>query len=425
MLNVDINIDNITYANMTDEQFNNPQYKNKLIGECKTEYIVCVNDKYADVSEVKQIVDKNDFLLDYNMVIFGENMLQGEVSYDMFIKFLYIKPYVLILKKAVFAVVGCFNERLVSRDIYELALRVAYEFDNKINGLYSIECIEDNSCQALGSSLNVDTIGCYDNILFTYANVIRKYVCPLKTAGLLEDILSRMTDYAEKIGYIDEFNLYLTDLLNDNQLYQRIEYDTAPYYIIIGDDICYGVLKWFAVCITENLISNGQAVIVSDGSYGKKVELKEIENKVLKGIIGFQAPVLFKEYFKNINCNKYIYWFDHPMYFRDMFKRIDDKYYLLCQDKYYAEFMSKYYNINNAVQFPPAGKDAGFINNMKREYNIVFIGSYHTIDDCVIQDDFQREYYDYMISNPEYTFEQGLNNLIGDKKLIVKEQENN
>jgi hypothetical protein len=250
--------------------------------------------------------------------------------------------------------------------------------------------------------------------------LLRKYMQPLKKSGLLEKVLNNMAEYAIKAGCADIFNSYVMDFLNNSELYQRIETDTAPFYIIMGDDICYSVLKRFAICLTEQLINNGQAVITSDGSYGKNSELQEVEKQALKGIIGFQAPVLFKEYFNNIACPKYVYWFDHPVYFKDMLERTDDNYYLLCQDEYYAEFMRKYYHIHNAIQFPPAGEDAGFISNKDREYDVVFIGSYHMLGDWVIQDEFQQEYYDYMIDNPAYTFEQGLENIFKSRNILLK-----
>ena len=95
---------------------------------------------------------------------------------------------------------------------------------------------------------------------------------------------------------------------------------------------------------------------------------------------------------------------------------------MLCQDKYYAEFMRKYYNIENAIQFSPAGESAGFINNKNREYDIVFIGSYHMLGDWVIQDEFQMKYYNYMMYNPEYTFEQGLENVLKKEKINIDEE---
>lgn len=442
MTNDEHNNTQIIYFELANDEFNNPQYKNCSIKNSNSEYIVFVNTRYTNSDEIGQIITENKFLMNYHMVIFGENILQGDLHFNMFINCLNMKPYAVILKRSVLSVVGCFNEHLECKDIYELALRVAYEYyDDTLYGVYGVECMDDTKQQVLDELCKASHNSSYERpdevnqeikdknldglhntqvnskILLTYAYVIRKYMHILKKKGLLETILNNMTSYAIKAGCADTFNSYVMDFLNNSQLYQRMEADTAPFYIIMGDDICYGVLKRFAICMTEALINNGQAVITSDGSYGKKSELKDVEKQALKGLVGFQSPILFREYFKDITCPKYIFWFDHPMYFRDMLEGTDDSYYLLCQDKYYAEFMRKYYHIHNAVQLPPAGEDAGFIGNRKREYDIVFIGSYHVLGDGVIQDAFQQEYYNYMVCNPQYTFEQGLDNLLKDKGL--------
>lgn len=102
--------------------------------------------------------------------------------------------------------------------------------------------------------------------------------------------------------------------------------------------------------------------------------------------------------------------------------KIDNSYYMLCQDEYYAEFMRKYYHIHNAIQFPPAGEDAGLADNRKRIYDIVFIGSYHVLGEEVIQDEFQKVYYDYMMCNSSYTFEQGLGRLLKREGYVVDEE---
>lgn len=460
----------IIYYEMTNEQMNNPQYKNHLIKSCKSEYIVFINSRYTNGEEIEQVIAENEFLMNYDMVIFGENILQGDIHFNMLINCLNVKPYAVIIKRSVLSITGCFNEQLECKDIYELALRVAYEhYEDTLCDVYGVECQEDIKQEAAdftqeeagqevidlsgnntrpdvadrslkyvnpevsdgglssikyqishNSECKLSDTEKNNKIVLTYAYVIRKYMQPLKKSGLLEKVLNNMTEYAIKAGCADIFNSYVMDFLNNSELYQRIETDTAPFYIIMGDDICYGVLKRFAICLTEQLINNGRAVITSDGLYGKNSELQEIEKQALKGIIGFQAPVLFKEYFKNIACPKYVYWFDHPVYFKDMLERTDDNYYLLCQDEYYAEFMRKYYHIHNAIQFPPAGEDAGFISNKDREYDVVFIGSYHVLGDWVIQDEFQQEYYDYMICNPEYTFEQGLENILEARNIIVE-----
>jgi len=262
-------------------------------------------------------------------------------------------------------VTGSFNEQLECGDIYELSLRVAHEnCDDTVCSVYGYNVSNAEASDSAGkfpdrgfgrikhvisdnSNDKLLETERRSGILLTYAYVITKYMYLLRKSGQLENVLDNMTSYAADTDYVDLFNAYVMDFLNNSQLFRKIEADTAPFYIIMGDDICYGVLKRFAICLTKEFIRNGQAVITTDGSYGKKTGLECIEKQTLKGIVGFQAPVLFREYFKNIKAPKYVFWFDHPMYFRDMMGKIDNSYYMLCQDEYYAEFMRKYYHIHN------------------------------------------------------------------------------
>lgn len=439
----EIKIADITYFKMTDAEFSDPCYKNELISRCNSDYIIFINTRYTNVEEVEQIINENPFLMNYDLIIFGENILQDEIYFNMLINCFNMRPYAMIVRKSILSASGCFNEQLKAMDIYELALRIAYEqcneescleyehYNDKPSKVYGVVCqkyIGDEKTEN-------DMIGTFNdkkhesvsvemnhNMILTYAYVLRKYMYTLKKINMLENVLDNMTYYAIKADCENIFNSYVNDFLNNSQLYKKIEMNTAPFYIIMGDNICYGVLKRFAISLTEELICNGQAVITSDGSYGKKAGLEYVEKQVLKGIIGFQAPVLFKEYFRKIKVPKYIFWFDHPIYFKDILEKTNDSYYLLCQDKYYAEFMRKYYNIENAIQFSPAGESANFINNKNREYDIVFIGSYHMLGDWVIQDEFQMKYYNYMMYNPEYTFEQGLENVLKKEKINIDEE---
>lgn len=439
-LNEHRNCFQVTYIEISDVQFNSPKYKNNLIKSCDSDYIAFINTRYTSSTEIRRIISEDSFLMNYDMIILGEGILHGDMHFDNLVNCLDMNPYMVILKMSVFGVTGSFNEQLECGDIYELSLRVAHEnCDDTVCSVYGYSVSNAAASDSAGkfpdrglsrikhvitdnSNDKLFVTESRNGILLTYAYVITKYMFLLRKSGRLESVLDNMTSYASDTGYVEQFNTYVMDFLNNSPLFRKIEADTAPFYIIMGDDICYGVLKRFAICLTKEFIHNGQAVITSDCSYGKKTGLECIEKQTLKGIVGFQAPVLFREYFKNIKAPKYVFWFDHPMYFRDMMGKIDNSYYMLCQDEYYAEFMRKYYHIHNAIQFPPAGEDAGLAGNSKRIYDIVFIGSYHVLDEEVIQDEFQKVYYDYMMCNSSYTFEQGLDKLLKREGYVVDEE---
>ena len=52
----------------------------------------------------------------------------------------------------------------------------------------------------------------------------------------------------------------------------------------------------------------------------------------------------------------------------------------------------------------------------------MFIGACNYVDESVIKDEFQREYYEYMKAHPNITFEQGLKELLVYKDFNIDEQ---
>lgn len=257
----------IIYYEMTNEQMNNPQYKNYLLKSCKSEYIVFINSRYTNGEEIEQVIAENEFLMNYDMVIFGENILQGDIHFNMLINCLNVKPYAVIIKRSVLSITGCFNEQLECKDIYELALRVAYEhYEDTLCDVYGVECQEDIKQEAAdftqeeagqevidlsgnntrpdvadrslkyvnpevsdgglssikyqishNSECKLSDTEKNNKIVLTYAYVIRKYMQPLKKSGLLEKVLNNMTEYAIKAGCADIFNSYVMDFLNNSE----------------------------------------------------------------------------------------------------------------------------------------------------------------------------------------------------------------
>lgn len=80
----------------------------------------------------------------------------------------------------------------------------------------------------------------------------------------------------------------------------------------------------------------------------------------------------------------------------------------MCQDSLYAEHLRKYYHIRHAFQLPPGGNERGLADNTNREYDVVFIGTYEKplLDAKWTQ--LERDFYDYILSHRELTFEKGL-----------------
>ena len=457
------NMENSSYHNdiikgfdFNREDFKSPAKRNLMIGAEEADYVILADENVTSEEEIRQIITENDFLLDYGMAIFGENVQDGEIDFNNIIDYFKMNVYGVVIKKSILVYTGCYNEELTAGIDYELAVRVAYYAEKyNYNGIYGVLCSSeenlfsqeagssdiqeaDNAAgssdvqeadNAAGSSdvqeaYNVTGISDEQTAaqFLTYAYVLKLYMKELTHKGLLENAIYAMKAYADSKGCADLYNGQLLEILNNDELFAKIKINTAPFYVIMGDNTCHGVLRRFAGDITKSLIKKGQAVITSDGSYGMTVNLSDIEDNSLKGFIGFQSIVLFKDYFRKMKCPKYIFWFDNPMYFGNLFEGIDDKYYLLCQDRYYAEFIEKHFGAVNALQLPPAGEDAGWAANKDRPFDIVFIGACNYVDESVIKDEFQKEYYEYMKAHPNITFEQGLKELLVYKDFNIDEQ---
>ena len=430
----------VSGVNVLKDKFNDAVNNNRIITDMQSEYVIIANEACTNVNEIMGIVSDNIFLLDYDCIIFGENVPQGEVNWKQLLLSFNMIVYGIILRKDVFCYTGCFNEKLETGIYYELAVRIAYYIHMKdkswekissVNqrSVYCVQCGIDDT-HLVGKSNNEESITLSEDssnssIFFTYAYIIRRYMNELKLCDMLDAVLKEVMSYADKTQYTKKFSDYINNFLDNERMYTYVVQNTSPYYIITGDETCHGVLKRFALKLADALANRGQAVITSDGTYsmttseGDNITLEKLESMNLKGVIGFQSIVLFRDYFKRFKCPKYIFWFDNPMYFRSLFHNIDDKYYFLCQDKYYAEFIKKYYGAANSIQFPPAGEDAGYSNNDKRIYDIVFIGACNYVNDGCARDDFQKEYYEYMKSNPDKTFEYGLSKLLEIKNYVV------
>ena len=399
--------------NFNREDFKSPAKRNLMIGAEEADYVILADENVTSEEEIRQIITENDFLLDYGVVIFGENVPDGEMGFNNIIDYFKMNVYGVVIKKSILVYTGCYNEELTAGIDYELAVRVEYYAEKyNYNGIYGVLCsseenlfsqeagnemevsdtkeagneTEVSDTQKTDNEAGVSDVQGADNLtvvsdeqtaaeFLTYAYVLKLYMKELTQRGLLENAIYAMKAYADSKGCADSYNGQLLEMLNNNELFAKIKTNTAPFYVIMGDNTCHGVLRRFAGDITRSLIKKGQAVITSDGSYGMTVNLSDIEDNSLKGFIGFQSIVLFKDYFRKMKCPKYIFWFDNPMYFGNLFEGIDDKYYLLCQDRYYAEFIEEHFGAVNALQLPPAGEDAGWAANKDRPFDIVFIGA--------------------------------------------------
>ena len=108
------------------EDFKSPAKRNLMIGAEEADYVILADENVTSEEEIRQIITENDFLLDYGMVIFGENVPEGEKDFNNIIDYFKMNVYGVVIKKSILVYTGCYNEELTADIDYELAVRVAY-----------------------------------------------------------------------------------------------------------------------------------------------------------------------------------------------------------------------------------------------------------------------------------------------------------
>lgn len=395
-----------------NRDFENAIIKNNFIKENDSEYLAFLDDSLTNEQEIRDIFDEQEWLGDFDAVIFGENVPEGDTDLFAMLDAFSMRIFGFWIKHSILEHTGCFNEKLSVCTNYEFLCRVA-----KKGNVFCINCQSDEGIESskISNVQNAKTV----DLAYTYAYVLKKYMLELQSSDRLEIVFNKVTSFVNQAGALVEFNEYVKMFLEDKDAFYGISENTAPFFIITGDDTCHGVLKDFAISLADELINLGQAVITSDKSRGYFKDYNEIGGMQFKGIIGFQAVMLESDFFKNIKGPKLQFWLDNPVYFDSLFQNRSKDYYIFCQDKFYAEHIKRFYGVENSMQFPPAGKDAGLSANKERAYDIVFIGAYNLPDKSCITDEFQQFFYDYMIANPSDTFEEGLEKVLLQKGIAV------
>ena len=108
------------------EDFKSPAKRNLMIGAEEADYVILADENVTSEEEIRQIITENDFLLDYGMVVFGENVPDGEIDFNNIIDYFKMNVYGVVIKKSILVYTGCYNEELTAGIDYELAVRVAY-----------------------------------------------------------------------------------------------------------------------------------------------------------------------------------------------------------------------------------------------------------------------------------------------------------
>lgn len=408
------------YTGQMDQAF----YKNDFIAKTSGDYIGFLNKTITDQQEVIDILEEYALLSSYGAVLFGQDIGDGgDLSLTGILRHPQMKIYALVLEKRLLADTGSFHEELPVLNTYEFLCRIAGAAK-----IYGIPCAEEeNAEQSSGDSSDgsdVDDSGMPAEMGKTLAYIMRRYMTQLREEGSLQEILEGMFVYAGEMGCDKEFRTCLDEMLNSLPIYEKLARNTAPFFFMPVNNSCHGVPRRFAAMLSDALAEQGQAVVTVDGKYGQvKVFEEETVSAVLKGVIGFQSTTLESEGIRRMGCPKYQFMFDNPLYFNKLLRNLPKEYVILYQDRNYAEYIKTYYGTENALQFPPAGEDAGLAENKDRPYDVVFIGTYPNDLSTETFDEEEKSFCDYMMKHPNMDFGKGYLEYLSSKGKIVKSDE--
>lgn len=379
----------VDFCELDSIDFENSIMKNQFIQSTCGDWIWFLDTSITCKADIESILQENDFLTEYDVILFCSEELDGETRQIELMKNPQCQIYALGVRRQLLIKSGSFNRLLEGNGNYEFLLRAAE------NGrVFAVSC--SASKKAIFNSI-------------TMAYVLRRYMPTLKDAGKLDEVFLNIVKLAGCHGETEIFNKVMNAFLQDNNEYEKMIEDTAPFLIFVGAEIWCGILTGFATALADELVALGQAVITTDNTYGdyQMISTEKLMNQQYKAVIGFQASALEKEIFQNMKGPKVQFWFDDPIFFDDSFRNHSKKTNILCQDAYYADYIREHYNILKARQFPPGGTVLEEIPSEK-QYDVVFIGGYEPISEGIYEEDFQNGFFQYMREHMDDTFEQGI-----------------
>lgn len=385
-------------------EFEDPKIKNGFIQSTCGEWIGFVDVSVTNREEISQILEEIPFLQEYDVVLFGADCLDGEISLLDLLGCPQSVVYAFCIRRELLLKTGSFNELLAGSTNYEFLLRAA-----EAGRVYVISCSAEKELSFTP---------------FTMAYILRKYMAFLKETGCLDEVFLCVAQLAERMGLAVEFNQVMNTFLSDTKEYDRVNENTAPFWVFVGDNTCSGVLAGFARYLADELAALGQAVITTDGKYGDydSIPTDQLLNQHYKAVIGFQAPAFAKPMLQGMKGKKIQFWFDDPVFSGDFFANHVKETYVLCQDGNYAEYIKKHFDISNSTQFPPGGT---MIENLPNEkvYDVSFVGNYEPLPECMYKNAFDAGFFEYMIEHPNSTFERGMQEYLQLQGLESKETE--
>lgn len=394
----------ISFCELNTEEMDNAAFKNKFILETEGKYLAFINGGRISIDEVKNKIEAEK-LFDYSSVLIfcaGESKDAVELQMKDLLTCYTADILGIAFDRKLLENAGKFNEKLTGLTNFELACRLT-----DITG----------QCLLVFDEIGEVPLTVTDAELFGYAYLVRRYLQKVHKYSITEQLLTGMYQIAECIGKLDTFKRYLGEMLAENQVYERIAWNTAPYAIFRGDQTCHGVLQDFADYLAMGLRDIGESVLMLEPG---KIDYDYLQQYICKGFIGFQSEAFGVDFFQKLPGAKVQFWFDNPVFYKNQFSTIPGDVYILCHDENYAEFIRTYYGMKNAVHMPPGGHMQFWDARKQRPYDVIFIGKFIPETDDEFED-FEKTYYEYMIAHPDRTFSKGVQELLHNNGVEINQ----
>lgn len=422
--------DDIRIFALSEEEYNNPETKNGIIMEdSNSPKMIFVKEENADLAIrlAKALQAGDEVAILYECDPWVDNSAK-ELTYEEAFSLQADHIAGIGFGKNLLRICGSFHVGFPRADVLEFLCRLLSRV--KAGRLLPLKESSKNKTEDLGNLegeiIPKDSEANPEEIAFSHAYLIRRHMEQLRKEGLLDEALQKTSELMLRQGCFPLFQQYLNYFLENKEQYEKLAAFTAPFLVLRGDNTCGGVLQQFADDLTNALIDQGQIVYEITGEEDENEGLASFWGKTLKGIIGFQAPVLESSFCRKLSAPKFQFWFDNPFSFQGVLKNLPRDYYVLCQDDDHAEWIREYYHTVNALQLPPGGMDEIFLpkgensslNEIKRDKDIVFMGRYFPEDTHELNK-LQIGFYEYMIAHPTLNFEQGIRSFLAKKKIDV------
>lgn len=347
--------------NIAGESFEDAALKNKCIEKTEEPILIFANRNVTSGEELVQMLEEYPYMEQTDVLVLCKNAPAQSRLYDILMD-LELEVYAIIVKRNVFNRVGPFNDQLNQDTNREFLCRVVQECD-----LLFLECEEVAWKKRYEESA-----------LLTNAYILVRYLELLQMEGKLEEALTAYMIFAEERGGRQYFKQELAELMDEKRTrYNHIYLATAPFLILKGDAICYGVLVNFADALAAALLRKGQWVIrLGGGEQGKDVEIALSRRILYRAIIGFQAPILLQSTCPDCFVGqRFEFWFDHPMFFHTILDRTEVPVTFLCQDGDHADYINRMCAPNRGIHFLPA-VNLTALEASEKKFDISFMGTY-------------------------------------------------